>query len=508
MSGFKRQEIADKIGRCIASVERYLALIRKTWRMELEGEHDATQDTDVVLESVVALFDGAYETQTTFRQFDALSRLTHQVGPSVEEGAGATVVYRYGPDGLMSVELPNDLGDTSIPPIVTTCEYDSHGRVAGTRVSRSLPTVVEHDDWGRQVHVGGQVVGEVDGLDRQVKETTDAGVAVTRYTANGLVAEQVDHTGVTMQFQYDRFGNVLQKVADSNGSSTNHYCYDAVGRLAEVRDVHDIVAHSEDSVLKQRQRSCRLPEFDRLIVTDLDNTLTGYEAALAAFIERLQNHEHVGFGITTGRRLDCAQTLIDELGLPRPDLVVCGTQLHYGKHLAPDRSWRQSIGYAWRPDEVRRVLDPLPGFFPQRDIHQSEFKVSYEVDGKFYSTPAKIQKLLREAGVLARVMMSHGIHVDVLPIRGGSEFALRHVLWKWGFAPEHVLVAGSSGNDAGMLLIGTLSVVVGNHSEELEKLRNSPRVYFSDACHAAGILDGIAYYNFLDKIIIPNDRIE
>ena len=45
MSGFKRQEIADKIGRCIASVERYLALIRKTWRMELEGEHDGTQDT-------------------------------------------------------------------------------------------------------------------------------------------------------------------------------------------------------------------------------------------------------------------------------------------------------------------------------------------------------------------------------------------------------------------------------------------------------------------------------
>ncbi|MCA9173408.1 MAG: HAD-IIB family hydrolase [Planctomycetales bacterium] len=277
-----------------------------------------------------------------------------------------------------------------------------------------------------------------------------------------------------------------------------------------LRDLHDIVAHSEAPVLKQRQRPRRLPEFDRLIVTDLDNTLTGDDAALAAFIELLQNHEHVGFGIATGRRLDSALALIDELGLPRPDLIEtdCGTQLHYGKHLTPDRSWRKSIGYAWRPDEVRRVLDPLPGFFPQSEAHQSEFKVSYEVDGKLYPTPAKIQKLLREAGVRARVVMSLGMYVDVLPVRGGSEFSLRHVLWKWGFAPEHVLVAGDSGNDAGMLLGSTLGVVVGNHSDELEKLRNSPRVYFSDACHAAGILDGIEYYNFLDKIVIPNDRIE
>jgi len=93
-------------------------------------------------------------------------------------------------------------------------------------------------------------------------------------------------------------------------------------------------------------------------------------------------------------------------------------------------------------------------------------------------------------------------------VRGGSDLSIRHVLWKWGFAPEHVLVSGDSGNDAGMLLGRTLGVVVGNHSEELERLRNRPRVYFAKASHAAGILEGIKYYNFLDKITIPNDRIE
>jgi len=100
------------------------------------------------------------------------------------------------------------------------------------------------------------------------------------------------------------------------------------------------------------------------------------------------------------------------------------------------------------------------------------------------------------------------MYLDVIPVRGGSDCTMRHVLWKWGFAPEHVLVSGDSGNDAGMLLGRTLGVVVGNHSEELERLRNRPRVYFANASHAAGILEGIKYYNFLDKITIPNDRIE
>ena len=70
-------------------------------------------------------------------------------------------------------------------------------------------------------------------------------------------------------------------------------------------------------------------------------------------------------------------SLMDELGLPRPDLIDtdCGTQLHYGEDLVPDRSWQQQIGYAWQPAEIRKVLDKLPGFFPQDDEEQSDYKL-------------------------------------------------------------------------------------------------------------------------------------
>lgn len=278
-----------------------------------------------------------------------------------------------------------------------------------------------------------------------------------------------------------------------------------------LRDLRDILEHSPAPALVNKPVSRRsLPEFDRLIVTDLDNTLIGNDESLAEFVDVLQHNEHVGFGIATGRRLDNAMALIEELGLPRPDLIDTdvGTQLHYGPDLTPDRSWRKSIGYAWQPDEIRRVLDQVPGLSLQSERNQSEFKISYEIDTRVSPNTISIKKTLRESGLRAKVIMSLGMYLDVIPVRGGSDLSMRHVLWKWGFAPEHVLVAGDSGNDAGMLLGRTLGVVVANYSKELNRLRNQPRVYFANSPNAAGILEGINYYNFLDKIVIPNDRNE
>lgn len=327
---------------------------------------------------------------------------------------------------------------------------------------------------------------------------------------NGLLVDPLDrdvieHALLRVLTEPDQWQEWSQ---NGIAGTREHYAWSNHARRY-LRDLNDILEHSSSPALVNRPVR-RLPEFDRLIVTDLDNTLTGDDDSLGEFSELIRSNEHIGFGIATGRRLDSALALVEELGLPKPDLIDtdAGTQLHYGENLTPDRSWQKSIGYAWRPDEIRSVLDPLPGFFPQTEVHQSEFKISYEIDPKISPSVSSIKKTLREAGLRARVVLSLGMYLDVIPVRGGSEFSMRHVLWKWGFAPEHVLVAGDSGNDAGMLLGRTLGVVVGNHSSELNRLRNRPRVYFAEASHAAGILEGIRYYNFLDKIVIPNDRIE
>ncbi len=275
-------------------------------------------------------------------------------------------------------------------------------------------------------------------------------------------------------------------------------------------DLETILEKSPTPALAGLSNTRRLPEFDRMIVTDLDNTLTGDDQALAEFIELLSRNPQIGFGIATGRRLDDALQMIEHLGLPRPDVLDTdvGTQLHYGASLTPDLSWRKQIGYAWKPHRIREVLDPLPGLFLQEQEKLSEFKISYELDTTMGPSLDQIKKRLREAGLRARVTFSLGMYLDIIPVRGGSDLSMRHLLYKWGFPPEKVLVAGDSGNDEGMLLGRTLGVVVGNYSSELEKFRGHTRVYFAKGHHARGVLEGIEYYQFTGQIIIPNDDSE
>lgn len=292
-----------------------------------------------------------------------------------------------------------------------------------------------------------------------------------------------------------------------NGTRT-HYSW-ASHAKRYMRDVTDILENSRSPVFLNRPAR-RLPEFDRLIIADLDNTLTGDAESFDKFKNLIRENDHIGFGVTTGRRLEKAVQMIDEMGLPRPDLIDtdAGTQLHYGADLNADLSWRKSIGFAWDPEGIRNTIEPLQGVELQSEVEQSEFKIGYKLDRESKTTPAKIRKMLREAGLRAKVVASLGVFIDIIPVRGGSDLSLRHVLWKWSFTPENVLVAGDSGNDAGMLLGRTLGVVVANHGPELNRLKKRPRVYFASESNAGGILEGIEYYNFLGNIVIPNDRIE
>jgi sucrose-phosphate synthase len=70
---------------------------------------------------------------------------------------------------------------------------------------------------------------------------------------------------------------------------------------------------------------------------------------------------------------------------------------------------------------------------------------------------------------------------------------------------EHILVAGGSGTDEDMIRGNTLGVVVANrHGEELSQLADAERIYFSEEPHAAGILEAMEYYDFLDSCRAPD----
>lgn len=278
-----------------------------------------------------------------------------------------------------------------------------------------------------------------------------------------------------------------------------------------MRDLHEILeGQAKVPQMARGRKTRRLPQMDRLIIADIDNTLTGNDEEMHRFFDLIANaRDNVGFGIATGRRYEEVVKLIEAYDMPHPEVLITsvGTEIYYGKSFTLDASWRKHIDFRWNREEIRQLLSNIQGLTLQEENQQSEFKISFQADFSVAPSLQKIKRLLRENKFRVKVVCSLGMFLDIIPFRAGSGLSIRHMAYKWGFPLEHLLIAGDSGNDEEMLAGNTLGVVVGNYSPELEKLRKYPRVYFAGGHHAAGIMEGINYYQFLDHIVIPNDKV-
>jgi sucrose-phosphate synthase len=245
----------------------------------------------------------------------------------------------------------------------------------------------------------------------------------------------------------------------------------------------------------------RLPTVDRLLVCDIDNTLTGDRAALAELMARLRDSGgRIGFGVATGRNLEGTRKVLKEWGIPHPDLVITcvGSEIYYGRQQVEDRSWSRHIDYRWEPERLRNAMESVPGVRLQAASEQRRHKISYIVDPDTAPPVRKILRYLRNLDLHANLIFSHDAFLDLLPIRASKGQAVRYVGARWGIAAEHMVVAGDSGNDIEMLRGDILGVVVGNFSRELAPLRTEPRIYFAEAHYAAGVLEGLRYYGLID----------
>lgn len=286
-----------------------------------------------------------------------------------------------------------------------------------------------------------------------------------------------------------------------------HYSWDAHVQkyLKLIRRVQGN-KHTHRVLLSKRSR---LPTIDRFVVSALDNTLLGDEAGVRKFAELLAAHrERIGFGIATGRSLNSALQVIEAQGLPRPDLLITsvGAEIHYGHKMVEDQAWLRHIDYLWEPKALRAALRGIPGLKIQPKQEQHAFKLSYFIDTSKAPSRRELVRMLRKQDLHANLVISRKMFLDLLPVRASKGQALRHVCGRWGIMPECVLVAGSCGNDEEVLLGNTLGVVVGNYSPEIEHLRTKPRIYFAQAEHAVGILEGMEYYNFIGEIRLPDEE--
>ncbi|MBD2209629.1 glycosyltransferase [Calothrix sp. FACHB-156] len=247
----------------------------------------------------------------------------------------------------------------------------------------------------------------------------------------------------------------------------------------------------------------RLPTADRFLVCEIDNTLLGDPEALRQLIERLNNEGNTtGVGIATGRNLNSSLEMLEEYRFPMPDLLIVstGSEIYYGPQIIPDMNWQRHISYRWQPDAVRQAMAELPGVMLQPPECQGKFKISYFIDEEKSMSYREIMRHLRRHNLHVKGIYSHNMYLDLLPIRASKGDAIRYCALKWGLPIKRFLVVGASGNDESMLAGNTLAVVVGNYSQELEKLRSYPQVYFAQGQYTWGILEALNHYDFFGTL--------
>ncbi|MGZ4907889.1 MAG: HAD-IIB family hydrolase [Halobacteriota archaeon] len=235
----------------------------------------------------------------------------------------------------------------------------------------------------------------------------------------------------------------------------------------------------------------------KLLATDVDNTLTGDRAAYQRLDSLIAARHDVMVVYVTGRDKVQLFEIMDAECLCPPGYMVCnvGTEIYSGPDYQRDEAWTRYIDRQWDLLAVHDALKALPHLFQQS--RQFEFKQSYHLLHNAEGVISEIHRRLDEIGVAHKVIYSSGTDLDIIPARAGKGEAVDYIRKRLKISRQHVLVAGDSGNDLGLLSSRFLAVVVGNHKAELTPDALPKDVYWAQKPYAAGVLEGIEHFRFL-----------
>ncbi|MEM7600454.1 MAG: HAD family hydrolase, partial [Verrucomicrobiota bacterium] len=251
-----------------------------------------------------------------------------------------------------------------------------------------------------------------------------------------------------------------------------------------------------------------LPLADRIVFTGLEDELLDSDPAAIKQLREFcsANQPKLGFGIATGRSLSMARQLIEKHSLPEPDIYITqlGAEIHYGKRQVIDLSWEKHLNHRWEPDAIMETLESVSGIELQEGPgRQHHFKISYDYHKGVAPRRREIQKLLREHQLPAKVILSQGSFLDVVPLRSGKGQAIRYVTMRWGIPADNVLFYARRGSDYEALSGQFLAVLGSDHSLELKSTASLPRVYLASTPNFAGLVEGINAYQFGGGIRVP-----
>lgn len=235
---------------------------------------------------------------------------------------------------------------------------------------------------------------------------------------------------------------------------------------------------------------------DHFAVCDIDNTLTGDSEAAIAFAKWAEANPQ-SYIVATGRSLPDARRELRRWHLPEPGYFITsvGTEIfrREGSAFKALDWYAEELEVGWKREEILAVLDDV-GLTWQPVVDQKRFKLSLfgsATDASF------IEYVLKASGLSAKIVHSHDIFIDVLPIQSGKSGAIAALARHLKADMDLFIAAGDSGNDRDMLEVCGGAIVVSNASRELANLKPRGQLYRSMRPHAAGVLEGFAHFERL-----------
>jgi sucrose-6F-phosphate phosphohydrolase len=236
-----------------------------------------------------------------------------------------------------------------------------------------------------------------------------------------------------------------------------------------------------------------------LLVSDIDDTLTGDLPAMAKLIGAIEaDRPRLRIVLNSSRPYESVRVTLRDV-FPasfKPDGVITamGTQVRVGGEVVD--AWDKRFS-GWPREKIMASVVSL-GHRPHDDEFQTAYKASFAVPR---GAQAEVAKLLESHGLPCRIIASGESDFDILPPDAGKDHATRFVTQHMGYGPEQLIVAGDSANDLAMFRIAPRCIAVGNARSELIDAAPNEKLYHAKAHHAAGVHEGLVHYRCLPGAI-------
>lgn len=230
-----------------------------------------------------------------------------------------------------------------------------------------------------------------------------------------------------------------------------------------------------------------------LLVSDIDDTLTGDDDALAVFGAALErNRDRLWFAVNSSRPAGSVAETLERVFPPglKPDAVITGLGTEISVDGAPLRDWDARFD-GWPAQEI---FDILQGFGHR--AHDAEYQTARKVS---FAVPKQAQPeaLAALAPFDCRIVASGVDDFDVIPALAGKGVAAIFLAESLGLPVEKLVVSGDSGNDLAMFRVSNSGIAVRNARPELIDALAPGSFYHARASHAGGVLEGLKHYGVL-----------